>query len=1482
MPDFDISLITPDVIEKTKDKLFKKKKLLALAPVSPFPKQIGQKIVERLSTPYPESEKMAALRQQGLIPPAQRPPLETLQGGMAAVTETIAKPFTEYAVKPFAAAVTAPFRGKAKELITEPEKAISEYEKWEAPPLVKGAVEFIPWAVLPTKLGGFIPTKLITGARQTAKGMVKAVERVGAEKAALREEIKPFGATVQMLTKEPRRRAAAEADIVSRESLAKLEKQGREQEIVKLWQSQQPARQKAYKEAIDYANKYAKGKLPPPEIITPEPVKPELKPPVTTKVIGLPRVEDIRVAYAGKAPPAISLRAYPELKAELVNGKLPSLELKPPAAKAKAAKPEAPVAGKVTAEITLEEQKQFLIDFWTEKGFGKNIKPETWDENYIRREYNIVKPKIPVVIKPVTPSELPFGEAPKGKGVPPPAGPGAATVTGSRPIDRAITIAQEKVRQNRGSVISDIMDKIPGVKQMGRFLAPSKKMTGEMENPLIAMNANKDSILDVRVHADSSRIPLIVRMKQAFTKDQLSGKSATVLSATDNRVLNGSAFDMITRPGKYNLTSAQRAIVDELNPRNELLRTYVNEGYDGAIGNYVMPEGGAYLPNVDRGKNAIEALGGDYRSIIRGRSKPRFYQTAADRMAADKNFQPELDVIKLLEGLDASKSSIAGANAYRQVIGGKTRLEVIQELHPSLYNKMMYLRGRVSTLRSSLSTIDKNLSDAVDDFLASPVEGIDLDDLRVALDVKLKTGPRAGLGAEEVQRQLDGIRAQIKALKPPWENANTNPYTFLQNGIYRYFKGEEANLIRESLAVTNNSLLNAIEGIRAGAFSNDFSPFTIQGLLGVQAAPIVSIKALAGAVKRSISTGDWLWATSPEAFARDVADNIDSWADFSARTGMKILGTDEEFAAGFIGKIPLVKNLNSRAYIIPRRLMKNIYDQDAKVLIESGVPEAQAYQAAADIATGIIPTADVTIKGLSQARAAWLRALPTSYSFIVKPAEVMTEAAKGFIKVATKKMITPKERLAMKHLLTMSATILAASATSQAVSAWLKDEDPAAAALSAINPDPNNGNFASLVFGNLRVPLGGPYRGIFRAMMPREVEGVPVPVPFAGIPMFAFNRLTPGLRAQVDLLKNKDYYGYEILKGDWPEKLLRLLAYEFEAMVPLTAGAAVEAVRTGQTSEEMIEQSVGQFAGVNVSETKSKVNQLKDKLAKKDYSLTWAELATTDKGKLKQEKIMQAYPELKSTLQKSSEDYSLRNPEEGKTWLDYRNEGESIENRYREMANQAAVTYRRKQDGALFREDINDAKLVRREAYAKREKDLKYQTIRDYYNQPLTSEFVAKTNFYDLARREYYKMVFAPDMYDSAGKYNFDLADQREKQFIKGYGQEAFDYVEEFKTLKAGWEPQALKELDAAKKALEPYWDIEERYWVAQPQLREKAERLRTEENKGLAYANKYLLSLPYSEQSAILIIREKAAAEKKMYRIRNPEIAKLLIKWGY
>ncbi len=802
-----------------------------------------------------------------------------------------------------------------------------------------------------------------------------------------------------------------------------------------------------------------------------------------------------------------------------------------------------------------------------------------------------------------------------------------------------IAQSQEMVRQDRPGTISRLLQRIPGVKQAREFERPAFKMTGENEKLLVGHVAETAARSDVATRQFATRLPLIRQIEDIFGKEALQGGKTTVpfvgTSEQASNILTGTLKDIADNPELYTLSKAQKTVLASMETRNAESLKYVTEGYGAEIGRFMPKEGGAYLPNVDIAEDVVQYLGSETRTVATGRGKTRIWQTARDRMASDKTFVPETDVRKMLEGTDTFKASAAAGNTFREAIGGMTRMEVMEKTHPNLYKKMSALKGRLQSLKGSVGTLDENLTKGVDNFLNSSGEVMDIIDLSDSL--KLKGGIRKGLAKSDIQKEIESIKGQIDNLRPAWEAANLKPYTLVQEGIFRYFPYDQAKIVTELRKTSNNGLLNLIDNVRATAFSGDLSPVLgVQTPMGILADPLGSFMVGKGGVKKMAQAGDVLRPFRIDALSADVAADPDRWAKFFSLMGRAPAGTPKEFAAGWLGKIPGFNKATEATYTFVTRQQFALWDRTTQRLIKSGLPELEAQVVAASKAAEIYPLVSPSRLGQSQARANLLRALPTSYSFIRQPANMIAEASRGFVKIGLKKTLTPREKLSVQLMTTMAASTLSVAAISQVATAAFKGEDVKKAFIDAINPDPYNGNFASLVVGDKRVPIGGPYRAIFRAIFPQEVTGIPFPVPFAGVMRYLQNRINPLVSTQIDLVRNKDYYGKQILKGKFPEQLLRGIAYEVEGILPLTLGSGVEGIRTGNETKDTLEQMAGQFAGTSLAPAKPDVERINKAMGKVLPKLGQPDIETLQK---KLEKALT--PERKAEITKQGSIFNI-------------------------------------------------------------------------------------------------------------------------------------------------------------------------------------------------------------------------------------------------
>ncbi len=819
----------------------------------------------------------------------------------------------------------------------------------------------------------------------------------------------------------------------------------------------------------------------------------------------------------------------------------------------------------------LEMQKEFSSK---EQGKEPSIK-ETTKEKPTTKEEN---KSVPKSLGAAGMSLIPFGADPKA---------------------RVIEIATEQVKQDRPGLITKWVRAVPGLKQLAEFERPGLKMEGESENILVAHVAARAAKSDVLAKTNMSEQYQIRNLAKHFGKDSLTGGKANVKfkGTADTSVLTGTLKDIADNPDLYELSRDQIGALADFENRNRLLVDYVVEGYGVELGKWEPKLTGAYLPNVDISEDAVEMAGSESRNIARGRGKTRVWPTMRDRMAHDKSVVPELNVLKLIGAIDSWKASAASAMTFRDVLNGKTKLEVLQETHPNLYAKMMALRKELASLKGSKQRLEEKAVEAIEEFELSSFETEDIDKLVSGLT--LETGKRKGAGIPDIEAQMDAVMSQIKELRPAWDAANPKPYVFIQNGIFRYFKVEQANLIKELLKTTNDKFLNLMEMIRGTAFSGDLSPILgVQTPLGALFDPLGALRGLSGAFKRAMQEGDILRSFRMDKFLDDISDNPTEWGEFFALTGRPPSGTPSEFAGGFLAKIPGFSAFTESTFLMVTRQQFLMWQRLTDSMVKSGATELTAKVAAAEKVSEVFPLLNEARLGQSQERYAQLRALPTSYSFIRQPMRMLSDAATALGKVVMRKPLAPKEQLAIRLMLTLSTSIMFISVMSAVLDALRRKDDPLKAAWDAINPDPFNGKFASIIINeHLRIPIGGPYRALFRAIWPQEVTGVPVPVPFAGIYQFFKNRTNPVISTTWDLIQNEDYFHRPIRTGDTQlEQFLRGLEYALESVMPLSIGQVVEDIRTGET-DNILRDFMSQFAGFNLQEM-GKTEATEDLLSK--------------------------------------------------------------------------------------------------------------------------------------------------------------------------------------------------------------------------------------------------------------------------------------------
>ena len=764
-------------------------------------------------------------------------------------------------------------------------------------------------------------------------------------------------------------------------------------------------------------------------------------------------------------------------------------------------------------------------------------------------------------------------------------------------IQRALDIGDAIVKRDKPGIIKRTMSLIPGLKQVGRKFQPAIDMPDNVLSAHIA-NGNVQNL--VAQDMARVRIPVIKRLDATFGDAVVRGrdKSAIRFLGTADEAeypATGMMFDIAQNPHLYDLSVEQanllRQVSDELSTAFD--RVVAEYGLD--IGKFPVKPGSVFLSNIEK----PQAGKGLFQDIIRtaksGRAKTRFYETGRARWMHDPTFNPVMDVEQLLGNeMHGAMAGMAGKTVYKTGIGGLGRMGALKVTgHEGLVNKMVGLRNRVNSLRSYKAMLSKEQAEAIDNFLVSPLEDTDLIALRNDLEPALKAGryvakSEAGKGIAELTREIEHVRAEIKVLQPAWKAANAKGYTFVQDGVFRYFPDDVAQHIVRLNKMDDNRLVRFVDDLRATAFSGDLSPISIQGSVGWLADPVGMSQDITSQLSGGIKSGRGFFGMFTEVqMVQDIAENADSWTRFTEATGINALGTvDREFSVGLIGKIPGVgkrwTEFNESVYRPLLKSTKRIFDSSYDAAIAEGFSESQAMAIAGDDATKLIPRLNFRRLGLSQAEYANYRALLTSISFVTQPTAMAVDATKALVKLGLFKpgLVTRNEQFALKRVMTLIATAEALAVSSSVYYAVQHNQDPAQAAKDALNP--THANFMSIKTPwGARIGIGGPFRSLIKMVVPRKIEGVDFPVPFAGFHRWATSKIGPAPRIVYDEIRNVDFYGKRIRTGDFPINILQGVGYAATGVAPLTIGSSIRGAMKGEGVGRTLEEIVSQFGGTN-------------------------------------------------------------------------------------------------------------------------------------------------------------------------------------------------------------------------------------------------------------------------------------------------------------
>ena len=1146
-------------------------------------------------------------------------------------------------------------------------------------------------------------------------------------------------------------------------------------------------------------------------------------------------------------------------------------------------------------------------------------------------------------------------------------------VGGAPAVQEAVRKAYTFREVDEPGFFSRFLDLIPGIKQTQRYIRPGAAETPVNIQTSYVASRSEEALFSAKTISPRQQIfDEADRLFGPGAVDDVKTNVRFIGTANESRTIDGTLFDVAQRPHLYDLSAEQRAFLTNVwQPHNSKFMKELIESYGANLREYPAPPGGVFLSNVDIADDVLEALGtSESGAAMIGRGKARSFKTAADRMAyvpragrvlpldaKDKvgsKFKPLTNIRKLQTSMDDWKARIAGKEVFKQGSGGLTRVQAVDLKHPNLRKSKDDLARRIRNLRARINTavtqergltagarqagtqakqaerraqpmlksmeeLDANNPEFGAEFAFLSGKANEL--LRVAaqaetrgLNLGLRAGARRGK-AETMATEMSQLMPMLWKLRQQYAAANLPGLQLVQKSLFRYYPSAEAKAVKELQSISTSSLVRIADEWRGTAFAGDLSPIAgIQMPIGFLFNSKLGIQRLVGAGRATARSKDLMHVFRTRTLADDVASDPVGWQEFAFWSGIPIRsGTPREFSGGLLRFIPGFTRGNEAMYRLVMRQSKALYDKQISILAKQGVTGDSAKLAAADISTMVYPIWSPARIGLSPARAAALRALPISVSFITRPAAFMAKASTGFVKLPAGLPLTPTEKLAVRLAVVVAATTMSMSISSSVISALARGRDPWDATLDVI--DPRSAKFAAVVIGSRYIPLGGPFRSMIKMIVPREVDWAPFPVPFANVGNFVKNRINPALKTQLELIANKDFYGNKIHKGSMPEAVLRSLLYEIEGLAPLTFGTAIGGARRGLPGEEIAEESAAQFMGSNIGiespgEQKAAVGaELARAALPEGVGGTYKEIAdsegytfpTTGPLAISPSELaespreywqfsrgmrnkIEADPRFADLSRRTREATKRYNPRLAEYYEGQDMEWERVFGEKGELARLATLSESKDSEHPMAWYRLR-AKIILRDFYRDRERDRESAERRDLFREQdpdgpfrKAEDIYVRLLFVD--DEELVKALFPDREYmpleDELLGFNWDEYQDRKKYLEDTYGAKLVSDMKESSRAKLP-EVELQRRKDSDYIAGTGYWDVDKtlasQYGVS-AELEEYKRLDRTKKPE----ARKYLAEHEVLRKG----VKNKERDAKRMMRLRNPELDEVLVRYGY
>lgn len=588
------------------------------------------------------------------------------------------------------------------------------------------------------------------------------------------------------------------------------------------------------------------------------------------------------------------------------------------------------------------------------------------------------------------------------------------------------------------------------------------------------------------------------------------------------------------------------------------------------------------------------------------------------------------------------------------------------------------------------------------------------------------------------------------------------------------------NVAKSGGQKTLENILDIANAPRAGLTIGDVSATFRQGGILVTRFPTELPGAFKNQIKALLSDKNMGLVDDIIHSRKNYGKSLDYGVEYTkvAKTGRSLIGTEESYMSSYIKKIPIlgtVVKASERAFVtFLNDLRSRAWERLYPVWERLGAKDLDFAE-----------LAKIVNYGSGRGNLGVLtRAGPFLNAILFSPKLVLAH-------VQLPGMLFSPSSLARKESARMLTQFMAAGTMILSM---------AKLAGAKVGADPRSSDFGKMRIGNTSLDVWAGYiqyarfiaqlttaqrktsGGFIEPLNRREV-----------VDRFLQSKYSPAVGLLNDILRGETYMG-ESMELD--TKSLKKQTYS--RLVPLALQDIIDAANEDGLTGGLLA-STG-IAGIGVVTYSDKPKQVQDKISQKQFGMDWDD-ATQKYGQATMIKLGQSSEELNLALDERDEQM------EGTVWSGWKREGQGIEDRFQQAVVTASKEYQQTKDGVVFRDKVDTASKVKREMYDERNKRKEYQGIVEGLNKPITDESLSKMNPLDIARTEYYKLMFTDDMYDEFGNYNFELADTRRQWFLDKFGQDAVDYIEDYMGVK--WDaPLEYTALKQARKVLKPYWDV--------------------------------------------------------------------------